>query len=249
MALKLAGEAGVGESLEQLVYSPGLPNSGDLEPATRTITAVAKPALADYTTSLTIVAPADPRIQVLRAGLRLGVTIDSFGGVPAATRLNYAVEVNGVQRLTGFWTAVGAQFAVMDLTPGQFNLGTANSIGVFLWVDQGNAVVSLCQVWLGVGSTGTTPRTVATVSHNGFMAFYVQVSGAGTGFPTITVGQQGQSTPSELAFMITKAEGWNTTAKENSLVTAAGIAIDFYGAVATDLSALLACSFILRRQE
>ena len=191
MALRLAGEEiSVQEVVETITYVPDLASSGDLEPATRTITATAKPGVADYSADLTLPAPSDPRLRVLRLGLRLQVTIDSFGGVPAATQLSYAVHVNGTERLTGTWTATGDGLAAVDLTEGQFDLGTANTIAVYLWVDQGEAVVSLAQAWLAVGTCNTSYTEIVKMSHRGLAAATVYVQLVGTGTPTTLFGQQ-----------------------------------------------------------
>jgi hypothetical protein len=108
--------------------------------ATKTISATTKQASPDYTANFTVSSPPG-KLTVGRLGLRLQVTIDSFGGTPAATQLSYSVEVNGVERAAASWTATGAQLAVTDLPVGQFNLGAANQIKVYLWVNQGQAVV------------------------------------------------------------------------------------------------------------
>jgi len=188
MALKLAGESGIQEVVDRLYYAPGVQDSGDLEAATRTITATAKPGTPDYTANLTLPTPPSPKLTVLRACLRLQVTIDSFGGSPAATRLSYAVEVNGIERLTGSWTATGAQYAAGDLTSGQFNVGSANQYRVYLWVDQGNAVVSLCQLWQGIGSRSTSnPEPALQVNFSGLVSIAARVHVVGSGSPYVNV--------------------------------------------------------------
>lgn len=188
MALRLAGEeSGVQERIESFFYSPSVQDSGDLEAGTKTITATAKPGTPDYTASLTIPASPSSKLSVLRLGLRLQVTIDGFGGTPQATQLSYSVEVNGVERQTGAWTATGAQYAVVDLTSGQFNMGTPNEIKVYLWVNQGQAVVSLCQVMMAVGSVSTSQTMVLKLVHMGLLALSVRLRRLGTGTPDIVL--------------------------------------------------------------
>lgn len=142
--------------IDTIIYNPGLQNSGDLENSIKNITATSKPGTADYSVNLTTNDVTDTRLKVKRLCQRLLVHIDSFGGVPAATKLYYSVEVNGVERASAEFTAAGADNPISwDLTEGQFNLGVNNSIQVFLWVDQGNAVISLVQLWQGVGTCTT----------------------------------------------------------------------------------------------
>ncbi len=184
MALRLAGEEiAIQEKIETIVYQPGLQDSGDLEPATKTVTATAKPGAADYTTSLTLAAP-DSRLAVRRLALRGNIHIDSFGGVPAATRLFCTVECNGVEKVSAReLTSAGADnFFAVDITA-NFNIGSANELKVYLWVDQGNAVISVCQLWLGIGSCSTTgyALTAVAVSYKGLMHAFLYAGRVGSG--------------------------------------------------------------------
>lgn len=187
MTLRLSGEAlGVQELVEAIAYTPGVQDSGDLEAATAMVTATAKPATPDYATSLTVPAPADGRVEVLRTALRLQVTVDSFGGEPAATALSATVEVNDVEKLAAVsFTSTGDGFASVDITAGVV-LGASTSLKVYLWVDQGEAVVSAVRLWLGVGSVSTgQPMPVARIHHAGALALSARVHRAGTGAPYI----------------------------------------------------------------
>jgi hypothetical protein len=180
--LRLAGEGVIAEKVERITYQPGLQDSGDLEVGTKSIAATAKQAAADYETALAVAAPADARLEVLRLVIRLAVTIDGFGGAPPATQLSYAVEVNGVERLTGSWSTTGSQAAAVDLTPGQFLLGAGNGIKVYLWVNRGEATLSRCQLWLGVGSCSNVGwgQALLSLRHNGLLrlaSFFAQVGG------------------------------------------------------------------------
>ena len=189
MALRLAGEdPGAQEHIASVSYVPGLASSGDLEPGTRLVTATAKPGTADYAANLTVPAPPSP-LRVLRLGLRLQVAIDGFGGSPQATQLAYAVHVNGVERLTGAWAASGAQPAAVDLLEGQFTLGAPTAVGVYLWVDQGNATVSAVEAWLGVGTAATAAAGVLRVEHRGLLALAAKLMRQGTGTPTLRLAQ------------------------------------------------------------
>ncbi|HXG41202.1 MAG TPA: hypothetical protein VNL95_00530 [Dehalococcoidia bacterium] len=189
MALRLLGD-GVGQrATGTIVYIPALADSGDMEPGTRPITATARPASPDYSASLTIAAPPDPRLSVLRAGVRARVTVVAFGGSPAATVLFYVLRVNGSDRLSGSWTATGNQTVAEDLLPGAFNLGSPNLVELFLWVDRGQVDINLAQFWLAVGSKqpSSAPGGVLQVRHQGLMSLVAQVDVAGSGSPTIAL--------------------------------------------------------------
>ncbi len=171
------------EKVEKIIYSPTLQDSGDLEASTQSITATSKPGSADYSTNLTTPDVPDARVIVRRLCQRLNIHIDSFGGGPAATKLYYSIEVNGVERATGELTGAGADNPVSwDLTEGQFNLGSANAIEVFLWVDQGNADVSLVQLWQGVGSSTTGWSSFPLeIAHTGLIQVSVSHTKVGSG--------------------------------------------------------------------
>jgi hypothetical protein len=174
------------ERVEVLAYTPDIQNSGDLEAATRTITATSKPGAADYSASLTIPAPSDARWQVKRAGIRLQLTVDSI----TAGHLYGALYVNGVERKTFDLTGTGDKVVVQDLTEGQFNIGTANSFGVYLWVDAGQAVVSLCQIWQAVGSTDTgfSFPFCLQLLHKGMAQWMIETNRIGTGTGDLRIG-------------------------------------------------------------
>lgn len=244
MSLNLVGEGVLEERHELLSYSPGLQDSGDLEPGTHSVTAASKQATPDYTANLTIAAPS-ARLTVKRLGLRLQVTIDSFGGAPQATQLSYSVEVNGVQRATGNWTATGAQYAVVDLLQGQFNLGTANEAKVYLWVDQGNAVVSLCQVWLAVGTTDTAaPHSCLALAHAGLFTALFEAMRQGTGSPTMRL------LPEDATDIIAKVyattTGHSSQGQVSAALAAGGVWVSGQGSVSTDLNYFRQVRFITR---
>ena len=70
--LGLVGNAGPAASVvEEAVYDPGLQQSGDLESGTRAVTATTMGGAADYTTALTVPAPADARLVVCRLATSL----------------------------------------------------------------------------------------------------------------------------------------------------------------------------------
>jgi len=172
--------------VDRIYYDPGVQDSGDLEAATRTITATAKPATADYSTNLTIASPPDARLRIMLLGLRWQTTIDAFGA--GTTTLNYSVHVNGTERATGSWTATGNNFGAVNLSEGQFNLGSANTIEIFLWVNGGDgATISVVQFWLAWGYTGSVWAWIAEIEHAGFLPVQGLLSRIGTGTPVFRV--------------------------------------------------------------
>ncbi|MEE8470594.1 MAG: hypothetical protein V3S51_04620 [Dehalococcoidia bacterium] len=196
------------EKVESIFYTPELKNSGDLEGATNTITATSKPGAADYTTNLTIPAPADPRLEVARLALRGNIHIDSFGGGPAATKLYATIECNGVEKITAEeLTATGADnFFAVDLTS-DFNLGSANELKIYLWVDQGDAVISECRLWLAVGSSALSgqAKIVMRVRHDGLIAYAHRQYVEGTGNPWTYLGWQLGGLPEQYLHIASKS--------------------------------------------
>jgi hypothetical protein len=181
------------EKIEVLSYAPDIQNSGDLEAATKTISATTQPGAADYSASLTIPAPGDARWQVKRAGIRLQLTVDSI----SAGHLYGSLYVNGVERKTLDLTGTGDKIAVVDLTEGQFNIGTANNFEVYLWVDTGDATVSLCQIWQAVGSTDTgyTFPFCLQLMHKGMVQWMIETNRIGSGTGDLRIGEGGNARP------------------------------------------------------
>lgn len=171
------------EKIETITYDPELQDSGDLEAATKTITATSKPGTADYSANLTIPAPPS-RVVVTKLALRGNIHIDSFGGAPTATKLYCTVECNGVEKVSAKeLTSAGADnFLAADLAA-DFNLGSANELKVYLWADQGNAVISVCQLWLAWGSSavGYGYTAVGQLSFKGFVSLYCLLRSLGSG--------------------------------------------------------------------
>ena len=237
--LALAGEGVRSEVIQRLSYEPGgAQDSGDMEPSAKTITATSKQGTPDYSTNLTVPAPGDSRIVLTRLGLRLRVIIDSI----TAGQLNYSVEVNGAQMLAGAWTGAGDKYAVIDLTTGQFNLGSANTLQVFLWVDAGNAVISLCNVWLAPGSTSTDwgGQECLTVAHKGLMSAGIRLVGvAGTAQQTLSDGGLGFSN------LITYPGG-NVGFGDTSCIVQQGIHLRLSATGTSPLAVLYGCTFVLR---
>lgn len=250
MGLMLAGEGIVRERVQRIVYSPGLSDSGDLEAATKTIMATTEPGAADYTVAaLGIAAPADSRLVVKQIGVRLIVTIDSFGGVPVGTTLNYRIKRGGTSIGTGALStggSIGQKVVVENVTVGTLT-GNAQ-YDVNLWVDQGNCVVSQCQVQVGLGTDNTSwSAPVArclTLTHSGFCSIQglLQIQGSGT--PNLRIG----AADAAIDQAIYNVSGSNALIQVRELLTTG---VDFFlvGTVANELVYITAVTIILRSEE
>jgi len=190
MALKLAGEEiGIQEKIEVIKYSPGLQDSGDLETGTKTITATSKQAAADYSKSLTLARPSDARIVVLMIAARLQVTRDSG----SSGHLYCTVSVDSADGSTNvLFNGVDVQANPLQaarLDSGAlFNLlsdGQAHTFYFFFWVDSGNSVISLVELWKGVGSNSNNIylANCLKINHSGLVQPAVNFSMLGTGSP------------------------------------------------------------------
>ena len=227
------------EKIETIAYSPALQDSGDLEASTRSITATTKPGSADYSTNLTTPDVPDARVIVRRLCQRLNVHIDSFGGAPAATKLYYSIEVNGFERATGELTGAGADNPVSwDLTGEQFNLGSANTIEVFLWVDQGSTDVSLVQLWQGVGTCTTGwssfPLEIAHTGLAQVSANFTRVGSGSTGCHFLALGSS-----------MSMSESLQADIASRVSITKNNFAIRMKGTVASDLNYISVFNVVL----
>lgn len=95
------------------------------------------------------------------------------------------MEVKGeaLYKINAFeMTSAGADnYAASRVT--NFNIGTANEIEVYFWVDQGNAVISVCQALLGVGQGGElySREGALGIDHQGLFSFSINWRRQGTG--------------------------------------------------------------------
>ena len=178
-----------GEKIETLLYSPGLQDSGDLETGTRVITAVSKPLTADYSRILTLPKPADARLEITMIAARLQVTRDSG----ASGNLYCTVSVdspNGSANLLfngADFQAIPLQAARID-SGALFNLlsdGQSHTFYFFFWVNAGNAVISLVQLWEGVGSNNNNiyNGNCLKINHSGLIQPAVNFNLLGSGTP------------------------------------------------------------------
>lgn len=190
------------ERLETITYSPGLQDSGDLEAGTKSITATSEASgtgNADYNAALTIGASPDPRLVVKQICARLAVTIDSM----TAGTLNIRVYVDaqdGSHLL--FDESEGSTGAKLyaDITNASakttiFNLlkdGASHTFYFFFWVDAGDAVLSVVQLWEAVGSNKTSSvfDSVLDLDFNGMVGIAISSNRQGTGTATTIVAIQ-----------------------------------------------------------
>jgi hypothetical protein len=186
------------EKIEVLLYQPGLQDSGDLEPATKTITATAEAsglANATYTACLTLPKPSDDRLVVKRICARLQVTIDTIasGDTDLYCRV-YVDAQDAAHRLFDLdWTSTGAKLLASDTHSGAlaaiFDLlkdGNSHTFYFFFWKAGTGAgiTISLVQLWEGVGScTISEPYPALDILHQGFISICGYISRVGTGTP------------------------------------------------------------------
>ena len=190
------------EKVETILYSPGLQDSQDLEPATKTITALAEAtglANADYSKALTLPKPADTRLELLRIGSRLSVTIDSFSVATILYCRVYVDAQDAAHRLFDLsWTTTGNQLAGTSTTsvelPSIYPLlsdGQSHTFYFFFWVNQANnAVISLVQLWEACGRAGAAAiGECLKLNHIGLiqMAFLMNVLGSASAYFTVAL--------------------------------------------------------------
>jgi hypothetical protein len=189
---------------ETVSYAPGLITSGDLEAATKTITATSEGAVADYTSALTlpmgctvngvakVIGTTETRLQIMRIGTRSSITPDSFNAGCTSLRCRIYVDTQDANHLLQDITIASAANAltVADCLVGTreviFNLlkdNAAHNFLFFFWVNSGNAVLSVVQVWeTSLGGTGIISwATCASLTHVGLINIEWYANRLGTG--------------------------------------------------------------------
>jgi len=212
--------------------SPEYASSGDLESATKTITATSEPGSADYTASVTTPNFNNSAFTALRQVVRLQITIDSWTGAGAI--LNYRIKKGGVSIATGqiaTAAATGAKYAAVDVTTGTLT-GSA-SYTVYLWVDADTCVISVCQLWVAIGTCSTSYVTIASISGYGKLqigSFTGEVAGSGSATIAICTRQGTANWDSRVL---------ETTGVYGKILMLAGTQyIGLKGSVATDVNAI-----------
>lgn len=251
--LKLAGETeSTWEKFEYTSYSPDAKDSADLEAGTNTITATSEASgvgSADYSKALTLPKPSDARIVVKRIAARLQVTIDSMTAGHLYCRVYVDAQDADHRLFDEDWTSTGAKLDAVDETSGTlFNLitdGSAHTFYFFFWVDSNNAVISLVQLWEGVGSCSTTGENVLSLTCTGFTQINLEAwrQGTGTVNHSLLQGSDGSQ-----GFI----NGWQTTDicfADYLLLFSTGLVMRVKGTVSTDLNYLRLIRVILRSEQ
>jgi hypothetical protein len=231
--------------IERISYAPGVQDSGDLEITTRNINATGEPGSPAYSASLAIAAPADGRLKVVRLGVRLQVTIDSWSG--GGTILNYRIKRAGVSIGTGTLEAggvTGARYMGVDVTSGV--LTGAATCEVYLWVNTGSCTISVCQLWVGVGTTSTegSGMAVLAIDYKGFSTAYIRGARRGTGNSYLMVCTQDMGWANYVY-----ANGTSTVDSRINLIILCNHEIRFCCSVSGDLVYLSDIYLILRSER
>ena len=246
------------EKIEVITYEPGAKDTGDLESGTKTITATSEATglgNADYSDALTLPKPSDGRLVVTRIATRLAVTIDSFD-VAEHLYCRVYVDAQDANHLLfdADWNSIGAKLDAVDAHSGTkatiFDLlkdGGAHTFYFFFWVDQANnAVISLVQLWEGVGSCSDAQNAnCLQLSHTGLVEVEYGQSKVGTGAPTILLSRDTATAwicwrSSQLySFSDNSRAILRTMLVDSSYITCCGT-------VTTDLNYIVRISFVLR---
>jgi len=156
-------------TIEQFLLNGPLDDTGDLETATKTITATTEGASPDYTSGLLTmpspITPADARLRILRIATRCSITIDSDDGTHDLRCRIYIDTQDADHMLYDLtFTTTGNQLASQCLTETVkailFNLllsGAAHRYKFFFWSPGNHSpVISVVNAWAAVGSTSST---------------------------------------------------------------------------------------------
>jgi hypothetical protein len=243
------------EKIETITYFPGFPDSGDLEAGTKTITATAEAGgagNADYSTTKTLPAPPDARLEVLRIAARLQVTIDSKTAGTLYSRVYVDAQDAGHRLFDLSWTTTGAKIEVEAVHAANkatiFNLlkdGAAHTFYFFFWVNSGNAVLSLVQLQEGVGGTDSSPVTCLRVMHTGTAFLGMRVNVVGSGTPRLVWKQTNNC--SICADWIVSCQGHASVGTATTVVNGYAY-LEAYGTVSTDLNIATEIVTILRSE-
>jgi hypothetical protein len=182
------------ETYESISYAPGIKDTGDLEPGTKTIIRTAEANgtnNADYSAPVTIIVPADPRLVINRIATRISVTIDGDDGTHDL-RCRVYVEAQDSDHLLFdlSFTTTGNQLSTQGMLAGTketiFNLlkdGNGHTLYFFCWTPGGhNPSISLMELWAGVGYGGTSYSIPClTLNFTGLFSLYWWVNRIGTG--------------------------------------------------------------------
>lgn len=233
------------EKVETISYTPYLQDTGDLEDATKTITATSEASglvSADYNKALTLPKPDDARLVIKRIASRLAVTIDSMTAGHLHLRVYVDVQDADHKLFDEDWTTTGEKLDCKSWTSGTiFDLlkdGSAHTFYFFFWVDSGNAVISLVQLWEGVGSTGADAVgwhcEILRINHIGWVQVGIYTPRVGTGSKGVMLHCPADSPSTHT--VVTYATTDSLTKKDTLILSAGNAMISFLdGTVSTDL--------------
>jgi len=250
----------VSEKVEALSYSPSVQGSADLEAATKTITATVEATgvvNADYSVALTLAAPSDARLVVMRIASRLAVTIDTIPVNDTNLYCRVYVDAQNANNLlfNENWATVGEKLDAVDTHSGQatiFNLlknGAAHTFYFFFWrAGTGTGIViSLVQLWEAVGSCATpwySSDTCLELTHTGYITYFLVPNTQGSGTPT--------TAPVKVGYL---SSYQRTTGYANEPIPVAThlcqgtFSIWIGGTVATDINYLSSVILLLRSEQ
>lgn len=180
--------------IEAITYSPILVYSTDLEPGTHTIVPTVRPAIASaqYSCSLTLLAPSDSRLEVIRIAARLNVNVAGLG---TATHVYCSVRVDvddaDHELFLKDWTSVGSKLDAVNTHSTNkatiFNLlkdGAAHTFYFLFWADQASqATIDVVQLWEAIGSkdTGNSTGAELKLTFDGLVHIDYYLAAIGTG--------------------------------------------------------------------
>jgi len=245
------------EFLETIYYAPGLRDSGDLEPATKLITATSEASglvNADYSASLTLPKSPDARLVVTRVATRLKIEGSVLGS--PYLRCRVYIDAQDADHMV-FDVTVGTStsfFAGAHFTTGTvFELitdGEAHTFYFFLWDPNYSAgvneyTVSLARLWEWVGVYGTTLRECLSLNHDGFVVLSGTVSRWGTGTAYLYVYPSGRDI--DVRYLgLGGTDIVISTARVVHWVNKGACVFALNSTVATDITYFRAIHFVLR---
>jgi len=185
------------ETYENILYTPSFKTTNDLEEATKTIIASSEAngtENADYFKALLLPVPSDARLEIMRICARLAVTIDSMTAGHLYCKVYVDAQDADHLLFEKDFTSAAANLDAVDVLDGTkdtiFDMlkdGTAHTFYFFFWVDTGDAVLSLVQLWEAVGTCSTSTLEVMKITHNGMLSIGAYCTKVGTGTITAAV--------------------------------------------------------------
>jgi hypothetical protein len=245
---------------ENIGWAPGLKDTTDLEAATKTISATAEASgvgNADYssvqtlsvTTCLNTVFStlAACRIAIQRMATRLSVTIDSDDGTHDL-RCRVYVDAQAANNLLYdlTYSTTGNQLAVQDAAVGLketiFNLlkdGSAHTFYFYFWSPGNHSpVISLCQLWFGVGGSTSSTLKHIQLTMTGMASFGMIHTGPTTGSHNVSIRAPYTTTSSTGAIGQTSTSTTGVTTYNMTLCLTGDIWLAVSPAAATDMQVL-----------